>query len=232
MDRTGAHAGEHTAHTCRHDACQRPKWARGLCDTHYTQDRRLRLGLNHNKQQVACARCGRLCWKRREPGKAYKARYCSYECRDVPKSTEIVGPVPRSWCAIPQSHPAREAKHHPRMWVSAQCRLCLSWFVDRQTQARYCSVRCSQRWHRREDKKRRGRNHIRTSVRQAVYARDQGFCQLCGEQVDLTLPHTHPMGPTVDHIECRSWVLIPDHTERNLRLAHRSCNSSRGNRPQ
>ena len=36
------------------------------------------------------------------------------------------------------------------------------------------------------------------------------------------------MAATLDHIECRAWALIPDDTPRNLRLAHRLCNSTRG----
>jgi hypothetical protein len=34
--------------------------------------------------------------------------------------------------------------------------------------------------------------------------------------------------PSLDHIEPQSWALIPDHSPANLRLAHRWCNSVRG----
>ena len=49
-------------------------------------------------------------------------------------------------------------------------------------------------------------------------------CAICNRRVDKTLPHTHRMGPTVDHIKPLSMGGHP--TDRtNLRLAHRACNS-------
>ncbi len=64
--------------------------------------------------------------------------------------------------------------------------------------------------------------------RRALYERDNWTCQLCGEPVD---PSTYGgRYPTLDHIEPQSLALIPDHSDRNLRTAHLSCNSKRGNR--
>ena len=77
-------------------------------------------------------------------------------------------------------------------------------------------------------KQRRGR--IPGVVRRGVYERDQWTCQLCGLPVDKKLHYLDPMAATLDHIECQSWVLIPDDTPCNLRLAHRSCNSKRGDK--
>lgn len=61
-----------------------------------------------------------------------------------------------------------------------------------------------------------------------VYERDGGRCQLCHSMVDRALPPSHRMGPTIDHI-------VPvtkggAHLYTNVQLAHRSCNSRRGNR--
>ena len=72
--------------------------------------------------------------------------------------------------------------------------------------------------------------HIPVSVRKFVYERDKKTCQLCKKPVDLSLGSKHPMSPTLDHIECISWSLIPNNSAGNLRLTHRSCNSSRGAR--
>lgn len=69
-----------------------------------------------------------------------------------------------------------------------------------------------------------------------VASRDGMACSLCGEDVD---PHDYYMNtsgikvtgrmyPSVDHIEPQSWG--GDHDDSNLRLAHKSCNSARGDR--
>lgn len=55
--------------------------------------------------------------------------------------------------------------------------------------------------------------------RQAIFERDHGACQLCGNPVqpdDFTLDHIIPIAAGGSH------------TEANLRLAHRGCNSRRG----
>ena len=61
--------------------------------------------------------------------------------------------------------------------------------------------------------------------RLAIYERDKWTCQLCKQPVDPTLGPSDRMGPTLDHIVPRSATLFPDHSESNLQLAHRSCNS-------
>lgn len=76
------------------------------------------------------------------------------------------------------------------------------------------------------------RNAIQVSARerQAIYERDGWLCQLCGDPVDRTLPPQDRMAATLDHIVPRSLSLFPDDSPENLRLAHRACNSARGNR--
>ena len=51
--------------------------------------------------------------------------------------------------------------------------------------------------------------------RQAVYERDDWVCQLCFDPVDRSLDPHHRFAATLDHIECQSWVLIPDHSPGN-----------------
>lgn len=71
---------------------------------------------------------------------------------------------------------------------------------------------------------------ISRADRLAIYERDQWTCQLCRGPVDPTLTGRDRLGATLDHIEPRSLALIVDDSSANLRLAHRSCNSARGNR--
>jgi hypothetical protein len=68
------------------------------------------------------------------------------------------------------------------------------------------------------------------AFRLAIYERDSWTCQLCGDPVDRSATPSTRLAPSLDHIECQSWALIPDHSAKNLRLAHRRCNSKRGNR--
>lgn len=71
------------------------------------------------------------------------------------------------------------------------------------------------------------RDVVPRQVREYVYERDEWLCQLCRMPVDRDLDPNDRMAATLDHIECRSWSLIPDHSAKNLRLAHRACNSRR-----
>lgn len=64
--------------------------------------------------------------------------------------------------------------------------------------------------------------------RVAIYERDGWKCWICGDRVD---PADDPVSgreyPTLDHVIPRS--AGGTHEDGNLRCAHRSCNSSRGN---
>lgn len=71
--------------------------------------------------------------------------------------------------------------------------------------------------------KRRGKTTERfgsgwESISKQVIKRDRGICHLCGQ----------PRADTADHIVPRSKG--GDNHPSNLRAAHRSCNSARGNR--
>lgn len=76
----------------------------------------------------------------------------------------------------------------------------------------------------------RGHRFVDNETRLRIYERDRWICQLCSGPVDPDLHWNDRMAPTLDHIECQSWSPVPDHSESNLRLAHRSCNSARHNR--
>ncbi|WP_425297046.1 HNH endonuclease [Nocardia brasiliensis] len=51
-------------------------------------------------------------------------------------------------------------------------------------------------------------------------------CHLCGKPIDVSLPHTDRMSWTADHITPRS---LGGHILGEMKAAHRSCNSRRGN---
>ena len=67
----------------------------------------------------------------------------------------------------------------------------------------------------------------------AIYERDGWLCQLCGEPVDIDADlQRDDAAPSLDHIIPRSLQTVPDHSDDNLRLAHRGCNARRGARAE
>lgn len=60
-----------------------------------------------------------------------------------------------------------------------------------------------------------------------VYA-EETQCWWCRKWVDQTLPRTHPMGRTVDHV-VPLWLGGEPLDRSNVRLAHRRCNTIRNN---
>ena len=67
-----------------------------------------------------------------------------------------------------------------------------------------------------------------TARRLRLYERDNWTCGICHEPTSPTYTATDPWSPTLDHIEPRSHVLIPDHSDAGVRTAHALCNAMRG----
>lgn len=176
-----------------------------------------------------CPDCGEV-W-RSTTRKNVRCRDCALERRrGSTKSRALVPaePIVPSFCPLPDRHPARllqkSRRRRPRIWYAGRCGHCGESFVDLQPKARYCSISCG----RAEGKRRRGYFKVAPKVRLAIYERDNWTCQLCLEPVDPSLPASNLWAASLDHIECQAWALIPDHSPENLRLAHRWCNSVRG----
>ena len=53
-------------------------------------------------------------------------------------------------------------------------------------------------------------------------------CWLCGKPIDTTLPRTHRLGLTLDHVQARA--MGGGNELSNLRPAHSVCNKRRGAR--
>lgn len=63
---------------------------------------------------------------------------------------------------------------------------------------------------------------------QAIWDRDGGICQLCGDPIDPALPWPEPMSKTLDHVVPLSTG--GTHEPANVQLAHALCNCIKGNR--
>jgi hypothetical protein len=90
---------------------------------------------------------------------------------------------------------------------------------------------CKRRWYQAHDAK---KNHARRAAGPEVIGiyslakRDGAKCHLCHRKVNMDLSGRAKWGPTIDH-------LVPvskggTNHPANLALAHRHCNTSRGNR--
>jgi 5-methylcytosine-specific restriction endonuclease McrA len=55
-------------------------------------------------------------------------------------------------------------------------------------------------------------------------------CHLCGQPIDMSLHHHDPMSFTVDHLIPISIDETKAEDITNLRPAHKTCNSRKGNR--
>ena len=96
-----------------------------------------------------------------------------------------------------------------------------------------CKV-CIKKWNREVDNQRmKERNKKPTPSKKEykellmkIYKRDGGICGICGKQVDYYISSPDPLSPTMDHI--RPIARGGKHSEKNLQLAHRRCNSKKG----
>lgn len=123
------------------------------------------------------------------------------------------------------------------------CRNCGSEYTIRNSgfnSEKYCSKKCSDRYSNRTKRDNREEKIKAVTIDdditvEKLYARDNGVCWLCGRKCDLSdyvvVNKTIVCGndyPSIDHV-------IPlskggTHAWRNIKLAHRICNSIKGSR--
>ena len=121
-----------------------------------------------------------------------------------------------------------------KVYKFKECAVCGAFFVGRSS--KYCSDECAKKVANRysSDKKEKKRKLSRTDQSNAItvqslYRRDNGICWICGGKCDMTADGNDNNYPSVDHIIPVS--LGGKDEWDNVRLAHRICNSLRGNTP-
>lgn len=189
-------------------------------------------------KNVPCHVCGKLCYpsKNNKPGYTPPAEHVCQDCRRKKHGT--VTSYKRG-CKCEECRAANNAAAHAHINMVKErdgvtptqkyrpakpknCATCGKKIAGRGVSI-YC-VQCGAK------ERQRTSFYIRPADRLAIYERDGWVCQLCGDPVRRDVSGHHPLAASLDHIECQSWVLIPNHDPSNLRTAHRGCNSSRGNR--
>jgi hypothetical protein len=115
--------------------------------------------------------------------------------------------------------------------ITKQCIGCGVNFTTWSTTKTYCSPDCRQ-WVRTQMKNERDRAYLNAkspALKNRLYWRDKGICQICQQPIDTDLKYPDPKSFSIDHIVPRS--VKPDHTFENLRSTHLRCNLRRGNTP-
>ena len=117
--------------------------------------------------------------------------------------------------------------------VDKKCVVCGTTFHSSIPQQICCSPECSRKKNGGDTHRRRARRYRvafdKTISLHALYKRDKGVCQICGEPCDWNdniYGSCGPTYPSIDHI-------IPfarggEHTWDNVQLAHCMCNSIKG----
>lgn len=218
--------------TCQWTDCDRPTFARGLCQRCNMRARRAGNLLSFRSPDVECSHCGALFAEGTKAGK----RFCSTTC---------------------QQGAYKQAKAQERVALLGErnCTYCLEPVpLERRADAKHCSTECQQSdwywrhaervresarvWaqenpdrrneyqHRREARK-VGLNTERINLEQ-VWARDHGNCWICTLPVDPDARFPAPLSRSLDHI-------IPlarggSHTFNNVATAHLRCNISKKDR--
>lgn len=191
--------------------------------------------------RTLCKDCGQaegMGWwigKLKHPGSAavrchdcYLAYWRNAYARRMARSGHVVQPrQPNGSRQVQRWKPASDEADFTRL-----CVVCGVMFTraKNQTALKVCSSACRRvteaSKNRRKNAKRKGARVGRPYTLTDVVARDGRRCHLCRKMVDVSLPGTDRMGPTVDHL-----VPIADgglDELANVRLAHRQCNCARG----
>lgn len=212
---------------CAEVDCGRPLRARGLCVTHYNQQKQ---SGRHKTVSMPCTWCEKPCAKEPTRGKRYSAMFCGYECGSAWRASTGIGGMTdegkAKGVAARMARPRRESKVRLRALLPiASCARCDAPFQPRRVGAKYCAWQCRVRAKTDAARERaRGREYGGWTPR-SIFERDSWRCHLCAKPVmrDATVPH--PLAPTIDHLIPVSMGGLDQ--PWNVACAHFICNSTR-----
>lgn len=212
--------------TCAIPECNKAHRARGLCGSHYNAAHQPN---RHAKRLVECAWCGTKVLRHSGGGRKYGAA-CSDRCSRYLQYPYSKLPADH-WALWFGKTSAWTAPNKAVItFIGCTCEWCGDSFLYKRVGNQAMPKRCGLKCNRGASKHKRGERSswITVKRRRALYERDEWMCQLCSGPVDKTLHYLDDWAASLDHVIPRSKQLVPDHSDSNLRLAHRWCNSVLG----
>lgn len=163
-------------------------------------------------------------------GRSMKALYCSRRCGEVAQGKRLSECYGTRFCALPECgklfQPARQGQRccsekHGKVLYNRESRA-----DGRQKPPPWTDAR-RDRYHQRRARKKQASTGEPVLL-EAIAERDRWRCHLCRKRVGKAIAWPHPRSASLDH-------LVPlsrggTHDPANVRLAHLSCNSSKGSR--
>jgi 5-methylcytosine-specific restriction endonuclease McrA len=214
--------------TCQWPDCERTNViARGLCQRCYKRASKAGTLEVFTAPVRECGYCG----SEFATGKNGKHAYCSFDCQRAgvrarrEEARKARGLVCFE-CGKPIEHTQRnDAKH-----CSVDCQKSVWYRENAERVKRQASTWKSANRDRAKDCDHKRRALMRGSRvgpvdYEAVWARDNGCCWICGEAVDASLKYPHPMYRSWDHITPIS--AGGAHSMDNIALSHLRCNISK-----
>lgn len=156
-----------------------------------------------------CAFCGEEFWSQTHEN------FCKEDC----KSKFFENPTDRKF------------RYSERELICKNCGKIVNGKMIQEHQE-FCSYVCQRRYYSKignvKRKAQMEKQFVEKVTLDEIYQRDKGICQICGLPVDRTLKVNNRYSPTIDHIIPLSKNGL--HEKSNCQLAHRSCNSSKGDK--
>lgn len=133
------------------------------------------------------------------------------------------GRVDKKYCSPTCLHRKNNLNRPP-----AACPECGKECNPKRMSDKYCSAKCRQRVDRRKRRALEASSYTEDVFVSDLIERDGTDCSLCGQPIDMSLVCPDLGAPTLDHVVPLSHGGL--HEAKNLKLAHYSCNSRKGNR--
>lgn len=152
---------------------------------------------------------------------------CKKQC--VICGAGFTGSRAKTTCSFVCAQAIRTKNTPTREIECTNCRKQLSCSYVSRGKNHFCSPSCRNRFYCNNKRARKKAQGVGEDVSIGyIYSRDGGTCHLCRGGVDEFIRWPSPQCPTMDHI-------VPlskggEHSKRNIKLAHMSCNSSKHTR--